>query len=268
MNWVLEECETRDALTQAALFFLANYAREDWCTRAGLKRLSKVSRQPRSTLQKKLALLEDDGFIVTFARYDETRSDRQTTNLYRLNPMKVLDEETEGRLALLRPIRGEGLAARRGGLGARSPGASERGGQGPTSEAPLDGSNGQSPMNGKTPTEKVDTEGSRLFEIWVRTVAEPIGRRARLTAARSKKLRAVWLEVLKNRNDPEEHFERMCLAAMGSEHHRSKWEFMLPESLFRNEDRRDSWSSKAEDVGDHASRKLTRSKRRREKYDG
>jgi hypothetical protein len=82
-----------------------------------------------------------------------------------------------------------------------------------------------------------------LWGVWIEELG---GNRPypKLTATRSKKLRVLATEHL-TETDPLAQFRAILKAVKASEHHMSKREYQMPESLFRNEDRRDTWVNKA-----------------------
>lgn len=84
-----------------------------------------------------------------------------------------------------------------------------------------------------------------LWPVYVEVVAKPAGKAVTLTAARRQKLQALWDEQLGRRPDPEALFRRLCVALRSSEHHASKWEYLLPESFLRSPERRERWVNKA-----------------------
>jgi hypothetical protein len=95
----------------------------------------------------------------------------------------------------------------------------------------------------ETEAEKTLIGVEQLWEVWIEELG---GARPdpRLTATRSKKLKALATEHLVG-EDPLGRFRQILQAVKTSEHHMSKREYQMPESLFRNEDRRDTWVNKA-----------------------
>ena len=65
----------------------------------------------------------------------------------------------------------------------------------------------------------------------------------RLTKGRTEKLTALYREQLHEAADPCESFRVILQRVKASEWHMGKREYQLPESLFRNEERRDRWAS-------------------------
>lgn len=84
---------------------------------------------------------------------------------------------------------------------------------------------------------------SDLWRVWLDELG---GDRPfpRLTATRSKKLKALADEHL-DCDDPLGVFRKMLQAVKSSEHHMGNRSYQMPESLFRNEERRDTWFQKA-----------------------
>lgn len=80
----------------------------------------------------------------------------------------------------------------------------------------------------------------KLWEVWL----DELGGRPpnpHLTVRRKKKLRAVYDECLLDENDALGTFRRMLVAVKRSNHHMSKRAYQMPESLFRNPERRETW---------------------------
>ena len=68
----------------------------------------------------------------------------------------------------------------------------------------------------------------------------------RLTEKRRSALMALYTEQLsKNGTDPMVLFRKVLKAVKGSSHHMSTRAYQLPESLFRSEERRESWTHRA-----------------------
>lgn len=81
---------------------------------------------------------------------------------------------------------------------------------------------------------------SDMWEAWVEVLGGE-GRRPKLTAKRRQALKLLYLEHLKNDEDPIATFRRVLKAVLDSEHHMGTRAYQMPESLFRNEERRDRW---------------------------
>ena len=102
----------------------------------------------------------------------------------------------------------------------------------------------QSPERTKERTkERTDT----VSDLWPVFVEEMDG--DRLTRTRRKKLAALHREQLASEPDPVESFRRVLRAVKASEHHMSERAYQMPESLFRNEERRERWAEKARTNG-------------------
>lgn len=89
-----------------------------------------------------------------------------------------------------------------------------------------------------TPPEPDPVPG--LWSVWI----DELGGKSpqpKLTSQRRKCLRLLYREHLKREEDPPERFRKILRAVKASEHHMSKREYQMPESLFRSEERRDRW---------------------------
>lgn len=85
-----------------------------------------------------------------------------------------------------------------------------------------------------------------LWKIYLEELAGE-GRLPKLnTGDRAKKLRLLWDEQLSAADDSLGLFRRICRAVKASEHHMGTRAYHLPESLFRNEERRERWVLSAE----------------------
>lgn len=80
-----------------------------------------------------------------------------------------------------------------------------------------------------------------LWAIWIQELGGPAPH-PKLTALRSKKVQALWDEQLKGEDDPMSVFRSICVAVKASEHHMGTRMFQLPESLFKNAERRERWA--------------------------
>lgn len=89
---------------------------------------------------------------------------------------------------------------------------------------------------------------SDLWEIWLSELGGN-GRKPTLTAARSKALSRLWHEQLAGEEEPMEAFRRVLRAVQRSDHHMSQRAYQYPDSLFRNEERRDRWMTEASTNG-------------------
>lgn len=85
---------------------------------------------------------------------------------------------------------------------------------------------------------------SQLHEVWT---AELGGKapHPKLNSKRRQVYRLLWDEQLKRQPDPLAVFRGVCEAVQRSEHHMSQRTYHLPESLFRNEERRERWVHEA-----------------------
>jgi hypothetical protein len=85
---------------------------------------------------------------------------------------------------------------------------------------------------------------SEIWGVWVEEFAGT-GRPPLLTRKRKQVLLALWREHLRRTDDPVALFRSICHAVKRSDHHMSKREYQYPDSLFRNEERRDRWTQAA-----------------------
>lgn len=92
---------------------------------------------------------------------------------------------------------------------------------------------------------EVTVPRSPITDIWSVFIEELGGSPPypRLTDVRKKKLLALYDEHLKKLPNPAEAFRLILLRVKASEFHMNTRAFQMPESLFRNEDRRDKWAS-------------------------
>ena len=81
---------------------------------------------------------------------------------------------------------------------------------------------------------------SEMWAIWLEVFCGE-GRKPKLTKVRSLALRKLYNEQLRGENEPIVTFRRVLKAVTQSEHHMGKREYQYPESIFRNEERRDRW---------------------------
>lgn len=92
----------------------------------------------------------------------------------------------------------------------------------------------------KTPMSKSDEPISDLWGVWLEELGgDPP--HPRLTTKRRQKLRDLYREQLRKAPDPVALFRDVLRAVKRSEHHMSKRAYQMPDSLFRNEERRDTW---------------------------
>jgi hypothetical protein len=121
----------------------------------------------------------------------------------------------------------------------------------------------------ETEKEKASSEASSetipvsaMWDLWIKRLGGD-GRKPKCTQKRKAALRRLYLEHLKNEPDPLAMFDEVLHAVIRSDHHMSKREYQFPESLFRNEDRRDRWvqmavSPSQNGGGDFAQQELER----------
>lgn len=92
----------------------------------------------------------------------------------------------------------------------------------------------------KETSEREKAPVSDMWEMWLRRFGGS-GRQPTLTGARSKALQKLWDEQLKDEDEPFKTFSKVLDAVKASDHHMSKREYQYPDSLFRNDSRRDRW---------------------------
>lgn len=85
---------------------------------------------------------------------------------------------------------------------------------------------------------------SDMWEAWLEILGGD-GRKPKLTAKRRQALKLLYLEHLKNEDHPIATFRRVLKAVLNSDHHMGTRSYQFPESLFRNEERRDRWVTAA-----------------------
>lgn len=96
----------------------------------------------------------------------------------------------------------------------------------------------------KTDTSKPDGPVIDLWDVFLEELGGS-GKQPRLTDKRKQKLRALYDEQLKSEAQPTEAFRRILRAVKKSEHHMGNRSYQMPESLFRDESRRDGWMQKS-----------------------
>jgi uncharacterized protein YdaU (DUF1376 family) len=112
---------------------------------------------------------------------------------------------------------------------------------------------GTDPEQTESESDKKETDMSNgviselASKLWLTWIEELGGRppHPRLTAKRRQKLAALASEHLVESTDPVADFRALLRAVKASEHHMSKREYQMPESLFVSEERRDTWMQKA-----------------------
>lgn len=105
--------------------------------------------------------------------------------------------------------------------------------------------------------ERRTTTVSDLWSIWIEELGgDPPY--ARLTRKRREKLDALYSECLADADEPSTLFRRILRTVKASDHHMSRRTYQFPESLFRNEERRDRWADMARN-GNGARRSTRRS---------
>jgi len=88
-------------------------------------------------------------------------------------------------------------------------------------------------------------ETDALWAIWLELLS-PKPPHPKLTEKRRTALMALYTEQLsKNGSDPLVLFRKVLKAVKGSSHHMATRAYQLPESLFRSEERRESWTHRA-----------------------
>lgn len=101
--------------------------------------------------------------------------------------------------------------------------------------------------------ETENTESARVREVLWPVYLDELGgngRQPSLTDKRRKKIKALDEEQLPNDPDEaQEKFRQILKAVQDSDFHMSKRDYQYPDSLFRNEERRDKWAAKAENGG-------------------
>ena len=89
------------------------------------------------------------------------------------------------------------------------------------------------------------TQANALWDIWLEELS-PKPPHPRLTGKRASALTAPYNEQLsKNGSDPLVLFRKVLRAVKSSSHHMGTRAYQLPESLFRSEERRESWTHRA-----------------------
>ena len=89
-------------------------------------------------------------------------------------------------------------------------------------------------------------ETDALWEVWLEELS-PKPPHPKLTSKRRSVLMSLYTEQLSsNGTDPLVLFRKVLKTVKGSDHHMQKGKgYHLPESLFRSEERRESWTHKA-----------------------
>lgn len=139
----------------------------------------------------------------------------------------VKEEQIERRQAKVRAGKASAKSRRRNKIEQRSSGVQT------SLERSTNQSESESEQKKKLPT-------SKLWDIWI----DELGGnppQPRLTAKRRKLLEAVYTEHLSDEDDPLGAFRKILRAVKASDHHMSQRSYQMPESLFRNEERRDRW---------------------------
>lgn len=116
----------------------------------------------------------------------------------------------------------------------------------------------RSPQEGKGKGKEEETDTSKLaepivdlWEIWI----EELGGKAphpKLTEKRRQVLRLFFREHLRSEDDPLAVFRKVLQAVQRSDHHMGTRAYQMPESLFRNPERRDTWRQAARTNGKRA----------------
>ena len=96
--------------------------------------------------------------------------------------------------------------------------------------------------------EDVENQGDEMitamWDVWVDELGGA-GRKPAFTPKRKQKLRDLFTEQLSDAEDPVTLFRRILKTVKRSDHHMSDRAYQMPESLFRNQERRDRWTAKA-----------------------
>ena len=89
-------------------------------------------------------------------------------------------------------------------------------------------------------------QADALWDVWLDELS-PKPPHPRLTDKRKSVLMALYDEQLTRQNgtDPMALFRTVLRAVKGSSHHMGTRQYQLPESLFRSEERRESWTHRA-----------------------
>ena len=88
-------------------------------------------------------------------------------------------------------------------------------------------------------------ETDALWEVWLEELS-PKPPHPKLTSKRRTALMSLYTEQLSsNGTDPLVLFRRVLRAVKSSSHHMATRAYQLPESLFKSEERRESWTHKA-----------------------
>ncbi len=94
---------------------------------------------------------------------------------------------------------------------------------------------------GKTRDTSKNGPVSELWSVFLEELGGD-GRQPSLTDSRRKRLAALYAEQLEGEDDPPEAFRWILRAVKASDHHMSTRAYQLPESLFRNAERRERWT--------------------------
>jgi len=89
-----------------------------------------------------------------------------------------------------------------------------------------------------------ETDLSKLWRVYLEELGGS-GRKPALTDKRRKCLTRLLDEQLGHEDDPPEAFRKVLLAVKASDHHMSERAYQMPESLFRNPERRERWYMQA-----------------------
>jgi hypothetical protein len=106
-----------------------------------------------------------------------------------------------------------------------------------------------SPLEGKGRDQGKEQGMSKppVVDMWAVWIEELGGDppHANLTSERKKKLESLYVEQLSGLPDPMASFRTILRAVQRSQHHMSDRSYQMPESLFVNAERRDTWMQKA-----------------------
>lgn len=124
-----------------------------------------------------------------------------------------------------------------------------------TATEPVADSNGTSSslLPERTKNELRTNEGTSkpdpVSDLWAAYVEDMDGGRLTLTQGRRKVLRLLHHEQLQKQDDPVALFRKVLAAVKRSDHHMGNRAYQLPESLFRNPERRERWTLAALENG-------------------
>lgn len=104
---------------------------------------------------------------------------------------------------------------------------------------------------------KIKEITKELWEVWLSELS-PKPPHPKLTAKRAQCLNSLYEEQLKESDDPTGLFKRVLKAVQASKHHMKTRAYQLPESLFRNFERRERWVLTASETKNHHNSAVSR----------